>query len=59
MGAKENIELATDTAEALLTAIKEAAGSDPSIASVGSLAQAYALVRESMPKPTGSASRIL
>lgn len=52
---QNNLQLAHETAEALLTAIKAEAPSAASRSSDGlrSLAEAYALVREAMPKPPG------
>jgi len=58
MGAKENVELATETAEALLTAIKEASYGTHNIKGLENLATAYALVRDAMPKPVGTPSRV-
>lgn len=52
--AQGNRELSTETAEALLKAIKDAA---PAVHNTGleSLARAYQLVHEAMPRPTGQA----
>lgn len=52
MSAEENVTLATDTAQALLEAIKKGSGSPGNPEGIKHLCEAYALVRGAMPKPT-------
>ena len=59
MTAEDNKALATETAEALLTAIRSAAPSanDRGTGALKELAEAFALVREAMPKPQPAPGR--
>jgi hypothetical protein len=56
---QQNITLATETAEVLLNAIKEAAPKAQGRDTEGleSLARAYSLVREAMPRGGGSSGK--
>ena len=55
MSTEQNTDLATETAEVLLTEIKKAAGSANNRSTEGleSLAKAYATVRDAMPRKGG------
>jgi hypothetical protein len=51
--ADENVTLAIDTAEALLSAIKAQADKWTAPSDLKAMAEAYGTVREAMPKPKG------